>query len=156
MPGEVRPHVDVLLECGDWPATVQTDKLARSSLLLLLLLHGLAGQRVARQSSAHSIVDIDIYRCLGSKRRFYLAAHHRVVSVLVCVRHPQGPHPSGPTIQFLRGFQSTNSTIPVPTARHVTILGRSTRLHSCGDCKVIEPTQYALKRVRFFLFPGSE
>jgi len=71
----------VLLECGDWLATVQTDKLARSSLLLLLLQR-LAGQRVARQSSAHSVVDIDIYRCLGSKRRFYLAAHRRVVNVL--------------------------------------------------------------------------
>jgi len=94
--GAVRPHVDVLLECADWPSTVQTDKLARSSLLLLLLLlHGLAGQRVARQSSAHSIVDFDIYRCLGSKRRFYLAAHRRVVSVLVWVRHPQGPPPPG-------------------------------------------------------------
>ena len=73
----------MLLECGDWPATVQTDKLARLSLLLLLLLlRGLAGQRVARQSSAHSIVDIDIYRCLGSKRRFYLAEHRRLVNVL--------------------------------------------------------------------------
>jgi len=149
---------DLMLTCclsaaTGWLLSRPTNSLARSSLLLLLLLlHGLAGQRVARQSSAHSIVDIDIYRCLGSKRRFYLAAHHRVVSVLVWVRHPQGPHPSGPTIQFLRGFQSTNSTIPVPTARHVTILGRSTRWHSCEDCKVIEPTQYALKRVSFFSF----
>jgi len=52
-PGAVRPHVDLLRECGKWLASVQTDKLARSSLLLLLL-HGLAGQGVARQSSAHS------------------------------------------------------------------------------------------------------
>ena len=93
---------DLMLTCCLSAATGRllsrpTNSLARSSLLLLLLLllHGLAGQRVARQSSAHSIVDIDIYRCLGSKRRFYLAAHRRVVSVLVWVRHPQGPPPPG-------------------------------------------------------------
>ena len=34
--------------------SVQTDELARSSLLLLLLLHRLAGENVERQSSAHS------------------------------------------------------------------------------------------------------
>ena len=39
--------------CGEWLASVQTDKLACSSLLLLLL-HRLAVHRVARQSSAHS------------------------------------------------------------------------------------------------------
>jgi len=40
--------------------SVQTDELARSSLLLLLLLllHRLAGEGVERQSSAHSIVEI--------------------------------------------------------------------------------------------------
>ena len=37
--------------------SVQTDELARSSLLLLLL-HRLAGEGVERQSSAHSIVEI--------------------------------------------------------------------------------------------------
>ena len=37
-----RSYVDVLLECGDWLASVQTDKLAVRSSLLLLLLHRLA------------------------------------------------------------------------------------------------------------------
>ena len=92
-----------------------------------------------------------------------------IVLVSVWVRHPRVRHLQGspspgsatPRVPILLGLRSsfggvsTNSTIPAPTARHVTILGRSTRWHSCEDCKVIEPTQYALKRVRFFLFPGS-
>ena len=48
--GAIRPCV-LLLECGEWLASVQTNKLAHSSLLLLL--HRLAEQGVARQSSAH-------------------------------------------------------------------------------------------------------
>ena len=55
VPGAVRPYVDLLLECSEWLASVETDKLARSSLLLLLLLlHRLVEQGIAHQSSAHS------------------------------------------------------------------------------------------------------
>ena len=41
-PGAVPPHVGRLLECGEWLASVQTDELACSSMLL----HRLAGQGV--------------------------------------------------------------------------------------------------------------
>ena len=53
-PGAVRPDVDLLLECGEWLAHVQTDRLTRSSLLLL---RRLAGQGVTCQPSAYNIVD---------------------------------------------------------------------------------------------------
>ena len=43
-PGAIRPYADLLLECGEWLASVQTDELACSSMLL----HRLAGQGVVR------------------------------------------------------------------------------------------------------------
>ena len=59
MPGAIRPHV-LLLECGEWLASVQTDKLDKltpsTCSSLLLLLHRLAEQGVARQSSGIVIV----------------------------------------------------------------------------------------------------
>ena len=104
--------------------------------------------------SSGTSTDDEIHTC--SPRQLCLCG---VLSVWVC--HPQSPPSPGsatPRIPILLGLRSnfggvsTNSTIPTPTARHVSILGRSTRWHSCEDCKVIEPTQYALKRVRFFSF----
>ena len=83
----------------------------------------------------------------------YKVHHCKSVAVVSVSAVPRVRHPRVPILLGLRsnfGGVSTNSTIPAPTARHVTILGRSTRWHSCEDCKVIEPTQYALKRVRFF------
>jgi len=60
----------------------------------------------------------------------------------VWVRHPQGPPPPGSSSfwaydPILEGFPLIPQSLP-PTARHLTILGRSTRWHSCEDCKVIE------------------
>ena len=88
-------------------------------------------------------------------------------SAIPRVRHLQGPLSPGsatPRVPILLGLRSnfggvsTNSTIPAPTARHVPYsVGLIDGIHAriVIICKVIEPTQYALKRVRFFLFPGS-
>jgi len=50
---------DLLLECCEWLASVQTDELARSSLLLLLL-HSLAGLGKALHVNLVRIVAVDV------------------------------------------------------------------------------------------------
>ena len=51
-----RSYVDVLVECGEWLVSVQTDKLAVRSSLLLLLLHRLAkAEREFSYCSYHTL-----------------------------------------------------------------------------------------------------